>query len=340
MPTDAPSPADQLADLLDGRLGIDEVSPEVARLGELAGQVRTHVTLVPPTEAFRAALRDQLVQTAAAPTAAATAAATSTSTVATGGSGLSAIVAGITATAVLATGTLTAADRAGPGDVLVGLDRGVERAQLALSGDERDVELLVDFATERVLEALGLVDTAAVGAALGDAQDLLDQALALAAAQGRAVEDLLDPYTGALLTLASRTDDPAVRALVEQRLGALGIDLPRTGRDGSPLVPPAGDAPPEGDGSPGGGGPVGDEEVGPTDEDGEAPTDDGLDGTLEDLEEDVEDLTDDLTDPVDDLTDPVDDVTDPLDDVTDPVEDAVDDAVDDAAEVLEDAVGG
>ena len=58
------------------------------------------------------------------------------------------------ATAVLATSTVAAADRAGPGDLLAGLDRSIESLQLALAGDGRDAELLVDFATERVLEAL------------------------------------------------------------------------------------------------------------------------------------------------------------------------------------------
>ena len=334
MPTDTqPSPADQLADLLDGKVGIDDVSPEVARLGELAGQLRTHLALVPPTDAFREALRDQLVQSAAAPTtSAASVAATSTSSAATGGGGLSALVAGITATAVLATGTLTVADRAGPGDLLAGLDRGIERAQLALTGDERDVELLVDFATERVLEALQLADTATVSAALADAEDLVDQALALAVSQGRAVGDLLEPYTGALLTLASRTDDPVVRAQVEQRLGSLGLEGGPTAEGGdAPLAPTPGGAAEDGGGAT--------QDQAPADDTGSAGSDD-LDESSDDVEEGVGDLIDelpdDLTDPIDDVTDPVDDLTDPLDDVTDPLDDAVDDAVD----AVEDAVGG
>lgn len=315
--TEPTTPAEQLADLLDGRLSVDDVSTEVAQLAELAGQVRTHLTLVPPTDAFREALREQVVQAATAPATGAGAAATTT--VAGGSGGLSALVAGLAATAVLATSTVAVADRAGPGDLLSGLDRGIERVQLAIANDATDAELLVDFAAERVLEALDLLDPAVVNALLADAEALLDDALALAVAQGRSVEDLLEPYVGALLTLSSRTDDPAVRAEVEQRLGELGVQAPApSGTAGSP----------GGDGATGttGDGSASDDATSGDDAaDGSSDESDSTGDAVDDVVDEVEDTVDDVEDTVDDL---VDDVTDPLDDATEPVDDLTDDATD------------
>ena len=324
MPTDTqPTPADQLADLLDGRIGPDDVDPEIAQLAELATAVRTHITLVPPTEAFREVLREQVVQSATAASGTATAVGTGAAAAGSGG-GLSAIVAGLAATAVLASGTLTAADRAGPGDLLVGLDRGVEQLQLAVADDATDVDLLVGFAQERVLEALDVVDLAVVNDLLAQAQTLVDDAVALAVAQGRTVDEVVAPYTGALLTLVSRTDDPGVRAQVAQQLAAVGVapDVVDRVERGETVLP---DTPEPGDPAPAGGDSAtdGPDDDGTADEDGADGGDgaDPVDDVVDEVEDAVDDATDDLTDPVDDLTDPVDDLVDPVEDLVEDVED-------------------
>ena len=324
-----PTPAEQLADLLEGRLQAGDVPPELVELAELADAVRTHVVPVLPTDAFRDALREQVVQaaptTAATSTAATAATGTTTAATVTGtGGGLAALVAGLSAAAVLAASTVAAADRAGPGDLLAGMDRGLESLQLLVADDVRDAELLVDFATERVLEALDVADVAVVEALLEDADDLVADAVALAVAQGRSVEDLLAPYTGALLTLSSRTDDPAVEAAVARRLRELGVD-PGT----APPAPVADDAAEEqpvgdGDGATGG---------------DDTPQEDDVTDPVEDVTDPLDEVTDpldDVTDPLDDVTDPLDDVTDPLDDVTDPLDD-VTDPLDEVTEPLDDA---
>ncbi len=316
-----PSPAEQLADLLDGRLAPDDVPAELVELAELATAVRTHIALVPPTEAFREALREQVVQAATAPTPPTTppgGGATAAGVTTTGASGgLAGIVAGVAAAAVLATSVVAAADRAGPGDLLAGLDRGLESLQLLVADETRDAELLVDFASERLLEALDLVDGAVVGDLLAEADALLADALDLAVAQGRSVEELVAPYVGALRTLASRSELPEVQAAVVQRLEDLGVDPTVT-------APVDGDATVDGsDGPTGDDGATGTDE--PVDEDAPGQDDGAGDGT--DPVDEVTDPLDDVTDPLDDVTDPLDDVTDPLDDLTDPLDEATEQLV-------------
>ncbi len=340
-----PTPAEQLADLLEGRLEDADVPAELVELAELASAVRTHIVPVPPTDAFREALREQVVQAAstAAGPAATSAAATTTGITTTGASsGVAALVAGVSAAAVLAASTVAVADRAGPGDLLAPVDRGIESLQLLVADDTRDVGLLVDFATERVLEALDVTDVAVVEELLADADALVADAIALAVAQGRSIDELLADYTGALLTLSSRTELPEVEAAVARRLEALGVELGSS----PPLTGDVADEPVADDQSGAGEATQDDEPAADTGDVTEPvdevtdPVDDVTD-TVDDVTEPLDDVTeplDDVTEPVDDVTDPLDDATEPLDDVTEPLDD-VTDPVEDVTEPLDDATG-
>ncbi len=339
--------ADLLADLLDGRLDPADAPTELAELAELAGAVSEHITLVPPTPAFRASLREEVLQAvtgpgAGPPTSGGTTGGASGSGagggLGTGGAtgaggaagatyaatGIPAIVAAVAATAVLATGTQALTAQSAPGDVLYGLKQGVESLQLTFAGDQRDVALLAGFATERVHEAVGLADTAVVTDLLAESERLLDDALALALAQGRDVQNLVDGYASALLTLDSRTDDPTVQARVDQLLDELGVTPTAPVPDGvaptdDSTEDPDDDAPDGSDDAP---------DDGATDQPGDQPqdqpTDDGTDGPLDDLE-----------DPLDELDDPLDELDDPLDDPLDELEDELDDTVDDVTGTLD-----
>lgn len=336
-----PTEAELLADLLDGNVDVSDVPPEVAELASLADSVREHITLVPPTDAFRESLREEVLQSAGgaggaggAGASATGATTTATTTAASTGGGLSAIVAGVAAAAVLATSSVAAADRAGPGDLLAGLDRGIETLQLAIADDVRAAELLVDFAAERILESVELADTAVVAEQLRTAQDLLDRALALGVAQDRDLQELTEPYVAALLTLASRTDDPAVQARVQQMLDDAGVDT------STRLVPgPGGDGAPVGDSSDGPDAGNGDDSDGTQDTTDEGDqTDDGelLDDPVDDPDEPLDGLDDPLDDPLDELDDPLEDPLDELDDVEEDVTDELQDTTDDADDLLGD----
>lgn len=344
-----PTEAELLADLLEGKVDATDVPAELAELASLAERVSQHITLVPPTDAFRESLREEVLQTAgsvggaggAGGAGASTSGAVGTAAT-TGTGGLSAIIAGVAATAVLATSVVAAADRAGPGDLLAGVDRGVESLQLAIADQEREAELLVDFAAERVLEAVDLVDVAVVTEQLQRAKGLLDQALALGVEQGRDLQELTEPYVAALLTLASRTDDPGVQAQIQQLLDEAGVDTTTSlvpGRDGG--EPPVGDDSDSGDDG---------ETTDATDStdssdstdsagtDGDSSDDGLLDDSTDELDDTVQDTTDELDDTVEDLDDTVEDPVDELDDtVQDPV-DELDDTVDESVDDLDDTV--
>jgi hypothetical protein len=82
------------------------------------------------------------------------------------------------AIAALVTGTAVGADAAGPGDLLYGVDLAVEQVQLWLTiDDESEVELQLEFASERLeeaeleIEAEG--DTAAIDEALAAFDELM-----------------------------------------------------------------------------------------------------------------------------------------------------------------------
>lgn len=352
MPTDA----ELLADLLDGELDVADVPDDLAGLFELAGAVRQHVVPVPPTPAFREALREELVQ-AGGPAgpggdalggasgggggagglgggAGGGAAGSIGGAMAAVSSAIPGVVAAVAATAVLATGGVAAAAGAVPGDLLYGLKRQVESTQLLIASDARDVDLLAGFAVERISEALGLTDTVLVHGLVDESMGLFDDALALAVAQGREVDDLVARQVGALFTLASRTDDAAVEAQVRQVLLDLGVDLDRDGDLPRFTAPGTGlstdatrderddagrDSATDSGDATGGGGTMG----------GDATP--GVDDT-------VDDVTDAVDDAVDDATDAVDDVTDPVQDATDAVTDAVDDAVRDTGGAVGDTV--
>lgn len=329
--------AELLADLLDGRLDPAQVPAELAELAELAGAVSEHITLVPPTPDFRAALREELLQTvggtgggpssggsslgdgASGVTgsggATPTGGAAGTASAASAASGIPAIVAAVAATAVLATSTYVATSESVPGDPLYGLKHGIESLQLTIADDARDVELLVGFATERVREAIGLEDPAVVSDLLLESERLLNDALALAVAQGRQVQDLLDDYASALVTLDSRTDAATVQAQLDQLMADVGVAP-------SPLVPTPVTPGLEPDAPSGSPGDTPDEDV---DEPGDRPSDEPSDKPSETP---LDDLDDPLDDPLDDLDDPLDDPLDPLDDTLDELDDTLEETTD------------
>ena len=350
--------AELLADLLDGRLEPADAPAELAELAELASAVGEHVTLVPPTPAFRASLREEVLQAvtgpgAGPPTSGGTSGGAPGSTAGGGlgsggagsaggaagatfaATGVPAIVAAVAATVVLATGTQAVTARSAPGDLLYGLKQGVESLQLTLADDQRDVGLLVGFATERVREAVRLDDPAVVMDLLEQSERLLDDALALAAQQGRDVQDLLDGYASALVTLDSRTADETVRAVVGELLGDVGVVPSDPAPD--PTVP--GDDSGEGDEGRGDGSPrdAGDvpEDDG-TDAPGDQPQDQPTDGPLDELDDPLEDPLDELDDPLEDPLDELDDPTE-LDQPLNQLEDEAVDTLDDATDTLDDA---
>lgn len=252
--------AELLADLLDGRLAADEVPTHLAELAELAEQVRTHVPLPLPTPEFREALQDQVVeaavgQTAAGTTAGATAAGGGTvggaNAVAAGTTGwVGSLVAGVAATAVLAGGGLVvAAGGAVPGDATYGVKQQIEELRLAVADGDREARLLVEQATERVREAVALVDTEQVDDLLDRSGELVDRAVALAGPDQLAGP--LATYADTLRVLASRTEDAAVAEEIAVLLEAVGgsglIGGPGSEAPGSPQVP-------SGDGTSGTGG--------------------------------------------------------------------------------------
>lgn len=362
--------AELLADLLDGTLEAADVPAELAELAELAGAVSEHITLVPPTPAFRASLRDEVLQAVGGPGAGppgsggAPGGASGGGTVgglggggATGATGaggavgatyaatgIPSVIAAVAATAVLATGTQAVTAQSAPGDLLYGLKQGVESLQLTIADDQRDVALLVGFATERVREAVGLADTAVVSDLLEQSERLLDDALALAVEQGRDVQELLGRYASALVTLDSRTEDPTVRAVVDRLLGEVGVSP--SGRVPDVLAP--GDDSDEGreEVPPDGGESVPDDATdGTGDQPADQPTDgstagplDGLDDTLDELDDTLDELDDPLDgldDPLERLEDELDDTLDELDAPLERLEDQLDDTLDDVTGTLD-----
>lgn len=244
--------AELLADLLDGRLAADEVPAELAELvelAELAQAVRTHVAVPLPTPDFRAALQDRVVEAGTQATAAGGGVVTGGAAATSGTAGtagtmagttgwIGSLVAGVTATAVLAGGGLVLGSAgAVPGDALYGVKQQVEQVRLTVSGGDREARLLVQQATERVREAIALVDARPVDDLLARSTELVERATSLAA-PGE-LDELVETYAGTLRVLASRTDDVGVDAAVRSILDDVGELAPD--EVGDLPVPPAPD---------------------------------------------------------------------------------------------------
>lgn len=72
--------------------------------------------------------------------------------------------------------TAFASNSAKPGDALFVIDRALENIQLALAGSERDAELKIEFAQERILEVREIIEEAKAAASLADSTQGLTQA--------------------------------------------------------------------------------------------------------------------------------------------------------------------
>lgn len=146
---------EQLAALLDGDIDHSAAPASLTGLATLADTVRDHADLVAPTPEFRASLRQELVETAAAAPglvervraawAARTARLRHSARVA---------VATLTASSMIGSaGVAVAAQQAMPGDVLYGLKGVTEDARLLLAtSDVAQARLHLAFARERLLE--------------------------------------------------------------------------------------------------------------------------------------------------------------------------------------------
>lgn len=222
--------AEAFAAALEG--GPAVADPALAALVGLAERL-TALPLRPAPD-FSAALRSQLVDAAAAPTA--PAASTATPTTTAGPSALPGTPGWLTGTAAqLATGALAVAvgvvgtgvgaSRSLPGDALYGVKRAVERLQLAFADDAVDQ---ADALAERVRTRLEEISALLEGLSLpldprteALVQDTLDRLRAD-----------LDELTGLLLAQARAGSSKAMAALEEfsadarMRLSALAAALP------------------------------------------------------------------------------------------------------------------
>ncbi|MFT6803413.1 MAG: hypothetical protein ACJA2H_000420 [Nitriliruptoraceae bacterium] len=343
---------DALAALLDGTIAASSVTAEIAALAGLANNVSTHSVVPLPTASFVQTFRGELLQQVAASQAAAVGAA------ATGGgstagalgvtgvaSQLTSIIAAVAAASVLAgAGVAAASPNAAPGDALYEAKRLIEDGRLLVGDTQRQAELLLGYATERVFEAGDLSGVAVINELLDSSNAQLAEALALLDTLGL---DIADPLLAdfaivhgqALIMLLEGSPSDAITARVHGLLAQTGSLMPaRPIPVLTPDVDPSGDAPAVTATD-------GDE---PGDSDSAVITDSVSDSVSDSITDDVgESVTDQSPDAGQDVSDVVEDVTDVVEDVVDEVvttpgtvNESVTPAVEGLRDTVKDVIGG
>jgi hypothetical protein len=217
--------AEELAELLDAGASAAHQNAETATLLALASSVRDHVEVAKPSDAFRSALRSELL--VAAP-AVATAPVGVTDRIrqfveqrapelAQSGRAITATAVG--AAALAASGLVTVAQQALPGDLLYGVKGATEEARLTFSaGDAERGRLHLQFADERLGELEQGVQRL-TNDLLADTLHRLDDEVILGA-------DLLLQAFAASADPTAITDLTNFTSQAARRLTALTVDLP------------------------------------------------------------------------------------------------------------------
>jgi hypothetical protein len=335
---------DALAALLDGTVAASSVTAEIAALAGLASNVSAHSVVPLPTASFVQAFRGELLQQVAASQAAAVGAASTGGGSTAGALGvtgvasqLTSIIAAVAAASVLASaGVAAASPDAAPGDALYEAKRLLEDGRLLVGDTQRQAELLLGYATERVFEAGDLSGVAVINELLDSSNAQLAEALVLLDTLGL---DIADPLLAdfaivhgqALIMLLEGSPSDAITARVHGLLAQTGSLMPARP---IPVLTP--DVDPSGDSSA-----VtatdGDE---PDDGDSAVITDSVGDSVKDSITDNITDnggdsVTDQVPDGAQDVPDGVQDVIDSVQDVTDSVEDVVDEVVTTPGTVIE-----